>query len=217
MRIAVVEDHRFVADLLAGELRSMGHDASAVGPEGVDGVLADPPDLVVLDLQLAGLDGTELVAPLVRRGASVIVLSGTPDVTARARCVEAGALAVLDKASGLDRVVEALRRAVAGETPQSPAERATILDSAREARRGRSEALKPFAELTAREQQVLAALVAGLAVADVARELYLSVETVRSYVKSLLRKLGVGSQLAAVALANDAGWVPATRRDMATG
>ncbi len=64
----------------------------------------------------------------------------------------------------------------------------------------------PFDALTPRESDVLRGLIAGESAEEIARSQYVALSTVRSHVKSLLRKLGVNSQLAAVALARDADW-----------
>ena len=63
-----------------------------------------------------------------------------------------------------------------------------------------------FATLTPREMEVLDALMCGASADDIAEAQYVAITTVRSQIASLLRKLGVSTQLAAVALANQAGW-----------
>jgi DNA-binding NarL/FixJ family response regulator len=66
--------------------------------------------------------------------------------------------------------------------------------------------LEPFAVLTEREQFVLAELIEGHCAEEIASDAVVSISTVRSHIKSILQKLGVSSQLAAVALARRAGW-----------
>jgi DNA-binding NarL/FixJ family response regulator len=62
--------------------------------------------------------------------------------------------------------------------------------------------------LTSREQRVLAGLVDGLSAEQIAEEHFVALTTVRSQIRSILQKLGVRSQLAAVAMANRSGWTP---------
>ena len=73
-------------------------------------------------------------------------------------------------------------------------------------------ALAPFAALTPREEQVLAMLIDGVQAADIAERSYVSLATVRSQIRAILTKLGVGSQLSAVSLAIKAGWSPGGAR-----
>jgi len=63
-----------------------------------------------------------------------------------------------------------------------------------------------FDRLTPREQQVLSALMRGVKAQDICKQFYVSMPTVRSQIRSILTKLGVSSQLAAVVLAYQSGW-----------
>ena len=73
-------------------------------------------------------------------------------------------------------------------------------------RRDRAAQLSRFHQLSVRESEVLEELMAGKAAADIATESYVSIATIRSQIKAILRKLEVNSQLAAVALAYRSGW-----------
>ena len=70
----------------------------------------------------------------------------------------------------------------------------------------RQERLELFDALTEREQVVLAELIEGHCAEDIAKAAFVSISTVRSQIKAILQKLGVSSQLAAVAMARRAGW-----------
>ena len=85
-----------------------------------------------------------------------------------------------------------------------------MLDELRIERAGQRTTLSRFERLTAREREVLAALVDGLSPEEMAAAQYVALTTVRSQIRAVLQKLGVHSQLAAVACANRAGW----RRDV---
>jgi DNA-binding NarL/FixJ family response regulator len=132
-------------------------------------------------------------------------------VTERARlgaCIEAGALGVVGKAGGFDMLVEAVRRAIDGVPILGEDERQALLHEARHRRRDDQERLAPFGALSPREQAVLVRLLAGEPAEIIADRSYVSVATVRSHIRAVLLKLGVNSQLAAVALAREAGWPP---------
>jgi DNA-binding NarL/FixJ family response regulator len=163
--------------------------------------------VVVLDLELDnGIDGTDLVAPVCASGATVLICSAE---TARHRlgaCIEQGAVGVVSKLQSTEEALEAIRMALRGEPVMRPARREELLAERRahvEAERAR---LAPFAELTPREQQVLAALMDGVAPAAIAAASGAALKTVRHQTAAIMLKLGVRSQLAAVALARQRGW-----------
>ncbi|MDH4148649.1 MAG: LuxR C-terminal-related transcriptional regulator, partial [Acidimicrobiia bacterium] len=79
-------------------------------------------------------------------------------------------------------------------------------------RRDRAAQLARFNTLSTRESEVLAELMTGKSAADIAQDSYVSIATIRSQIKAILRKLEVNSQLAAVALAYQIGWSRATAR-----
>jgi DNA-binding NarL/FixJ family response regulator len=116
-------------------------------------------------------------------------------------------------AVGMERIAELLseldRRTGVG-VSVSPAQRTELRRLAQDTRRTRSRLLGPFEELTARERYVLARLIDGRCAEAIAADAYVSLSTVRSQIRSILRKLGVNSQLEAVALARRAGWPEAT-------
>jgi DNA-binding NarL/FixJ family response regulator len=87
-----------------------------------------------------------------------------------------------------------------------------MLDELRIERAGLRRALSPFERLTARERKVLAALVEGLSAEEIAESHFVSLTTVRSQIRAVLQKLGVRSQLAAVAYANRVGWTDNVRQ-----
>ena len=98
-----------------------------------------------------------------------------------------------------------------GESLIGRATREAMLDELRIERASLRRALSPFEQLTIREREVLAALVDGLSADEIAETQYVALTTVRSQIRSVLQKLGVRSQLAAVAHANRVGWKPASR------
>jgi DNA-binding NarL/FixJ family response regulator len=136
----------------------------------------------------------------------VVVLTGVTDEAALAECLEAGAYGLARKSEPFDRLVEKVAAAARGEAVTPPHERFAMLDHLRVHRREERERFAPFEELTPREAEVLAGLTQGMQAEVIARDAYVSVATVRSQIRSILRKLDVNSQLAAVALARETGW-----------
>ena len=96
--------------------------------------------------------------------------------------------------------------ALAGEPVTPDATRQQLLSELRTARARRQKAMRPFDTLAQREAETLAALGRGTPAATIAEEWVVSMATVRSHIRSVLVKLGVSSQLEAVAMAHRVGW-----------
>ena len=203
-RVLVIEDHTLLAQTLAAVLGSRGVDVDVAPATDQASLLAAgcADRLAVLDLQLAqGQDGSLLVAPLRAAGAQVVVLSGTRDLDAIGRALDAGAIEVLDKAQSFDQVLAAITAALAGTGPADPARLAELRIAVRRWRSERDQAAAVLGRLTPREHEVLDELAHGRTVDEVAEASRVSPTTVRSQVASVLSKLGVHSQLTAVARA----------------
>lgn len=122
MRVLVVEDEQQLARHITSALFRTGHEVQAVndGAEGLRAALAHPPDLLVLDLNLPGLDGFSVLAKLkeVRSPSRVIILTARGDVASRVQGLKSGADDYLAKPFSMDELlarVEALGRR--GATP----------------------------------------------------------------------------------------------------
>lgn len=214
-RVALVEDHALLAEALLVSLSPEGFDVTSVPlsprPEGpdalVDSIVKLRPQVVLLDLDLgAAGDGGALIQPLTRAGCRVVVLTAWPDPARWGACVAGGALTVLTKSTPLQVIVEVIQRVSQGLPVMSRTRREQLIALWREARTDDDDRRTRLDRLTPRESHVLGELLQGKRVREVAREAFVSEATVRTHVKSILAKLGVSSQLAAVALARDAGW-----------
>jgi two-component system, NarL family, nitrate/nitrite response regulator NarL len=181
--------------------------ASPRPSEVLDEVLRTRPRVVLLDLELTGIErGTDLIRPITDQGCKVLVLAGAADRIELARCLEAGALGVLSKASSFQTVLDAIRSALAGETVTPVSVRAALLAELCQHRQAQRSATARFDDLSPRERCVLAAIVDGQCASTIAERSYVSLATVRTQIRSILQKLGVNSQLAAAALARNSGW-----------
>jgi DNA-binding NarL/FixJ family response regulator len=214
--IAIVEDHQLLAETLSAALVRQGI-AAAVLPLQTTGALltaliAANPELVLLDLDLGDFgDGIDLVEPLHSAGIRTLVVSGLPDRLRIATALERGATGYQPKSAGLDALLTAIGRALAGGAAPDEPERHALLAELAQHRSARERTRSLLAPLTAREQATLRALADGYAVREIAAEWVVAEATVRTYVRGILTKLGVNSQLAAVALARRNGWLlPAT-------
>jgi DNA-binding NarL/FixJ family response regulator len=213
-RVFIVDDHPLIAVGLQLELAARGWEVEvSSGPTSaavIEHARSFEPDCVVLDIDLGPSvgSGVELIAPLRQTGANVVMLTGETDRTVLASCLEAGASGWIAKSAFLVEVVASIEDALAGRSVIGRATREAMLDDLRSQRSSRQQALSPFARLTPREQRVLGALVDGVSAEEIAEADVVALTTVRSHIRSILQKLGVRSQLAAVARANRAGWRP---------
>lgn len=207
IRVGIVEDHASFRQALA-TVFSLSPDlrvAFELGRGDVAALLAAAPDLdvVVVDLDLSGADGVELVSALrgVPQAPACLVLTGLKDDRELGRAVEAGAAAVLHKATPMPELMEALRVVASGGVVLPPEETGRRLRAVERDRRRRRRARVLAEQLTARELEVLEHLVYGESNAQVATRLDISPETVQTHIRNLMRKLQASSRLHAVSLA----------------
>jgi two-component system nitrate/nitrite response regulator NarL len=210
-RIAIIDDHVLLGQVLAHELDNRGFDARVVelGAGMLDRIAHLEPDIVLLDLELGPdmLPGTDLVLPLAEQGATVIVLSGVENEILHAKCLESGAQGILSKRLEFDELVCQITSSIeTGDVAPSTSVRLALLQRLALHRREVGHALEPFDDLSGRESEILRELMAGKAVAEISETSYVAISTVRSQVKAILRKLDVSSQIQAVALAHRVGW-----------
>jgi two-component system, NarL family, nitrate/nitrite response regulator NarL len=217
LRLALVEHHELFADSLDIALTMNGHTVARIGiPDGggtVDGlvsrILAARPDVAVLDLDLpVPGDPAEAIRPLTAAGVHVVALTSSGAKARWGQCLGLGARRVVPKTASLQAVMGTLRRIENG-LPVVPADhRRALISVWHRERSTRDDSRRQLATLTRREQEVLAHLFAGRSVREIARTDVVSEATVRTQVKAILSKLDVGSQLAAVGRARQAGWRP---------
>lgn len=212
--VLIVEDHALLAQTLVIALYAEGCRALVADLGGAATLLqqvrAHRPGVVLLDLDLGDLgDGVELVQPLTELGARVLVVSGSTDRLRLAETVKLGAVGFLSKTVPFEQLLSTVLDVVAQRPVLSTTRRYELMAELRCARAASSKSLAPFKALTPRERAVLAALAKGQRAETIAAAAFLSEATVRSQIRCVLAKLGVSSQLEAVALAWTVGWFPA--------
>lgn len=212
--IVVADAHELIASSLAIALRQAGFPRVAtIPPEALDlNGHAGSVELEAGDIVLVGLlygDGRTTLShirPLAERRCRVLVMTSNQGLPLTGDCLQEGAETVVDKAMSFDRLVEVLRRLVAGESAMTQEERAALLETVE--RRGVAERAlhQPFTKLTQREAEVFAALVAGTAPKQIARGSGITISTVRGHIQRVLSKLEVSCQREALAMARHANW-----------
>lgn len=218
LRVVIIEDHALFAESLELALNLEGYTVQRV-PIPADGsaqatlaaVRSARPKVVLLDLDLGRVgDGARLIQPMVQAGIQVVVITASDDRARWGECLRNGARRVLNKSQPLNEILATVRRINQGLPVMERAEREELITYWREQGLERVALRRRLALLTPREEAVLGELMHGRTVRDIAATSVVSEATVRTQVKAILAKLEVSSQLAAVGLANSAGWHPPT-------
>jgi DNA-binding NarL/FixJ family response regulator len=224
MPVLLVDDHSLFAQSMEIGLRAADVPTRRIEPRSAGEIVGEcsgtAPATVLLDLRLGtGADGVpihglDLVGPITAAGCRVVVLTGETGDDVWGTALERGAVTVLPKDTDLDALVEALTAVRDGQPVLHEGRRQDLLAAARRSRSDEEARLAPFRALSPREDEVLTALAAGMPAAAIAAAGYVSEATVRTQIRAVLTKLGVTSQLQAVALARRAGWLDRSAVDL---
>ncbi|MFF0307504.1 response regulator [Streptosporangium sp. NPDC004379] len=200
LRILIAEDQGMMLDALA-LLLGLEDDLEVVarvgrGDEVVTAALAARPDVALLDIELPGRSGLDLIEELRASlpGCAVLILTTFARPGYLRRAMEAGAAGFLVKDGPVDELAAAVRDAAAGR-------RIVDADLAAAALRAGP------SPLTGRERDVLAAAVDGATIADLAARLHLSESTVRNHLSSAIGKTHTRNRIEAARLAQRNGWL----------
>jgi two-component system, NarL family, nitrate/nitrite response regulator NarL len=214
-RVLIVDDHVLFAESLELALSLEGYDVRRLVLPEEGGSMATlrslavraNPRTVILDLDLGRFgDGSNLIAPLARAGVNVVVLTASEEKGRWGECMRLGARKVLSKSEALQHALSTVRRLHQGLPVVTREELEVLLEAWTKERQLHDDLRRRLDRLTPRERQVLGALIEGRTVRAISKASVVSEATVRTQVKSILNKLEVSSQLAAVGMANHVGW-----------
>jgi DNA-binding NarL/FixJ family response regulator len=176
------------------------------GEEAVAAANAHSPDVVLMDIEMPGMDGIEATRRLPRHRVLILTTFGLDEYIVDA--LRAGASGFLLKDAPTEDVVGAVRSVAAGDAVLSPTVTRQLLDQVgRRLPAPVSRSPETLSELTDREREVLRMLAAGLSNAELAEALYLSEATVKTHVSNLLGKLGLRDRVQAVIYAYETGLI----------
>jgi DNA-binding NarL/FixJ family response regulator len=207
VRVVVVDDHRSFAEALRVALDlERGVEVAAVchdGAEALAAVRRKRPHVVLMDLRMPGVDGIAATKAVLeaRPEARVVVLSGHDEEADVAQAVEAGAAGFLSKTVPMKDVARMVRAAARGEQLMAPEEVRRMMTVARRRRDQTSALRERVGRLSRRETEILQRMAQGLPPAEIARELDISANTLRTHVQNILFKLRVHSKMEALAAA----------------
>ena len=199
IRVVIAEDQTMILGALAAlleiesDLEVAGQARS--GPEALDMVIAQRPDVLLTDIEMPGMSGLDVAAELRRRGshARIIILTTFARPGYLRRALDVGASGYLLKDAPSAVLADAIRRVAAGGRAIDP----TLA----------AEAWTEPDPLTDRERQVLRLADEGLPGDAIASQLKLSEGTIRNYLSEAIGKLGARNRSEAARLARQKGWL----------
>ncbi|MGH2376016.1 MAG: response regulator transcription factor [bacterium] len=202
IRILIVDDHPIVREGLVAVLEDQG-DFQVAGTAGsatealelVDGLL---PDVILLDLELPGMDGLEAMPRLIAAApaARIIVFTAYDTDERVLGAIKAGAKGYLLKGAAAEEIAGAIRAVHSGGSHLSPRVAAKVVAAVNAPR---------HTVLTAREREVLRLVADGRSTKQIARSLSITERTVKFHIASLMNKLGADNRAQAVAVATRRG------------
>ena len=218
MKVLLIDDHPLILSALRTVIQGLGehvHVATADSARAARDTLRQDPshDLVLLDLQLGDADGFDLLADLrsLYPALPVVVVSASDRTSDVIRAIDMGAMGFVPKRASNDTLLEALEQVISGGVYvppmsmgsdfQTTLNHASPLRQVQQAAQASDYQTMPSLRqlgLTARQTDVLNLLLKGQPNKLIARELGLSVETVKDHVAAVLRTLGVSSRTQAV-------------------
>lgn len=190
IRVLLVDDHAIVRrgleQLLAGVADIEVVATAGDGAAALEAVARTAPDVVLMDLQMPGMDGVEATRRIVAGGGpDVLVLTSFSDAERILAALDAGAVGYLLKDAEPEAVLDGVRAVSRGESPLHPRAARELLGARRTA---------PKVELTPREREVLALVRDGLANKQIARRLGISERTVKAHLTSVFTSIGVADR-----------------------
>jgi DNA-binding NarL/FixJ family response regulator len=192
LRVIITDDHPVVLkglkEIISDGFDNVTIDVCSRGYELLNKISNNDYDIVLLDISLPDINGLEVLKEIKKRKRKlpVLILSMYPEENYAARALKSGAQGYLTKASASDELILAVRKILSGKKYISPALAEKImLDFESDTEK------PPHENLSDREFKVLSMIGEGKAVKEIAGELHLSTNTVRTYRARILEKIGV--------------------------
>jgi DNA-binding NarL/FixJ family response regulator len=208
VEVFLVEDHGLfrqgLSELLAANDPTLHVAGSATSAEeALKRIPELLPDVVLMDLHLPGMNGTEAIRRLAVRCPSVrvLVISGSAEDHDVMEAILAGARGYILKSAPVEEITAGIHAAAQGAALLSPVVAANLLDHVRDNASSLRVGTDPVGQLTPRELEVLRLMAQGLENSEIARELVISTRTARNHVASILEKLHMQNRIQAAVYA----------------
>jgi len=209
IRVLIVDDHEMVREGLMAMLRSEP-DFEVVGQTGYGEAVAElvessRPDVVLLDTRLPDISGVEVCRRLSRThpGVAVVILTTYTDIELVEECLQAGARGYVVKDVERFSLKESIRAVSRGQSVLAPQVAGQIIERMRSRQPGEARQ----AGLSASQVAILRLISRGHSNREIAADVHLSENTVKSHVQEIFRKLGVRNRVEAAILAGKSGWI----------
>jgi DNA-binding NarL/FixJ family response regulator len=196
LNVVIVDDHLALRRGMELLLRRAGHHVVGTADDAEAGgalILRRRPDVALVDLALPGMSGAELTRSLLKEDPDlrIVLYTGAADERQLLDALDAGAAGFALKSGDPEELEDAIRTVAAGGDYIDPRLTPLLAKGAN----GKTKTLSP------REREIMGLLSKGLSGEEVASQLYLSPETVRTHVRNAMGKLGAATRAHAVALA----------------
>ena len=212
-RILVMEHDQPIRERIAALLKRAGFHVDTAGSAlEAQPSLANKPDLVLSGLEIPDVDGVDFIRKFVKSSSTVpvILLARRSDGSRVIAAIRSGARGCLFVDDLKERLLPAVKEALAGGRPMSRGLGPMLMEHVRQSGRHSSHERQAAKPLTEREREVLQQLARGLSYDDIGKMLGVSVNTVRSHVRTIYDKFEVNSRTEAVLLAMKLGLVKRT-------
>ena len=211
IRVLLVDDHALFREGL-GMIISSQPDMQVVGEasDGLEGVIKAAelkPDLILMDIQMPGMDGIEAARRIKREvpSATIVMLTVRDDDEKLFEAIKNGAQGYLLKKMHSPELITMARRALAGEVAIPPRLAGQMLDEFRRLSRLEPREENALTQLSPRELEVLNLVAMEKTDKEIAQSLSLSLNTIKTHLRNILSKLQVGNRKEAARLAKDKG------------
>jgi DNA-binding NarL/FixJ family response regulator len=194
IQVLIADDHRIFRQGLRSLLEKepdlhVSAEADG-GREAIEAAEKSPPDLVIMDVAMPGLNGIEATRKMLsaRPSTKVIGLSMHTDRRFVSEMLKAGAVGFVSKDSAFEELVQAIRTVLGGKVYLSPAAAGVVVDDYVRRGNGPGESTA-FSALTAREREVLQLMAEGRNTKQIAMDLHVSIKTIETHRRQIMEKL----------------------------
>jgi DNA-binding NarL/FixJ family response regulator len=200
IRVLLADDHGLVREGLSRLLGTVPDievvGAAADGHEAVRLAGEHRPDVILMDLRMPGIDGSEATRRVLENDPTpqVVILTSFSERQEVLSALDAGAIGYLLKDAEPDELIRGIRAAAQGESPLAPRAARTLIGSRNSA---------PSHQLSDREREVLGLVTRGLSNKLIARELGISEKTVKAHLTAIFQRIGVTDRVQAAMWARD--------------